>query len=63
MTRIAKAAHGLDGRRARKVVFEALAQRLDTVLDPGCLTEGDLAAAVRNAVGETGQPEVSRAAR
>ena len=60
--RIAESAHGLDGRRARKVVFEALAQRLDTVLDPGSLTEDDLAAAVRNAVADTGQPEVSRAA-
>ncbi|MEU4508722.1 AAA family ATPase [Nonomuraea wenchangensis] len=61
MDRIAVAAHGLDGRRTRKVVFEALAQRLDTVLDPGSLTENDLAAAVRNAVADTGQPEVSRA--
>lgn len=43
---LAQAAVGLDGRRARKVVFEALAQRLDTVLDPGALTEQDLAAAI-----------------
>jgi SpoVK/Ycf46/Vps4 family AAA+-type ATPase len=63
MERIAEAAHGLDGRRTRKVVFEALAQRLDTVLEPGSLTEDDLAAAVRDAVVETSQPEVSRAAR
>ena len=62
MDRIAGAAHGLDGRRTRKVVFEALAQRLDTVLDPGSLTEDDLAAAVRNAIAEASQPEVSRAA-
>ncbi|MBF6354252.1 ATP-binding protein [Nocardia higoensis] len=62
MRRIADEADGLDGRRARKVIFEALAQRLDTVLDPGSLTEDDLAAAVRNAVAETSQPEVSRAA-
>ncbi|MEU9202696.1 AAA family ATPase [Streptomyces sp. NPDC048332] len=62
MERIAEAADGLDGRRTRKVVFEALAQRLDTVLDPGSLAEDDLAAAVHNAVAETGQPEVSRAA-
>ncbi|MEU4574586.1 AAA family ATPase [Nonomuraea sp. NPDC023979] len=58
---IAVAARGLDGRRTRKVVFEALAQRLDTVLDPGNLTEDDLADAVRNAVADTGLPEVSRA--
>jgi len=43
---IARRAEGLDGRRARKVVFDALARRLDTVLDPGRLTEDDLAAAV-----------------
>ncbi|MDQ7806260.1 AAA family ATPase [Amycolatopsis sp. A133] len=62
MGRIAKAANGLDGRRARKVIFEALAQRLDTVLDPGTLTEDDLAAAVHSAAVETSGPEVSRAA-
>ncbi|WP_328604481.1 AAA family ATPase [Amycolatopsis sp. NBC_00345] len=61
---IAQTARGLDGRRARKAVFEAMAHRLDTVLDPGSLTEHDLAAAVRNAVGEatTSHPEASRAA-
>lgn len=63
MNRIAEAADGLDGRRARKVVFEALAQRLDTVLDPGSLTEDDLAVAVRNAVAETSRPEVAHAAQ
>lgn len=61
---IAVAARGLDGRRARKVVFEALAQRLDTVLDPASLNERDLDAAVRNAVGEatTRHLEVTHAA-
>ncbi|WP_067695964.1 AAA family ATPase [Nocardia jejuensis] len=62
MTFIAEAAHGLDGRRTRKVVFEALAQRLNTVLDPGCLTREDLTTAVRNAVAENGRLEVSDAA-
>jgi SpoVK/Ycf46/Vps4 family AAA+-type ATPase len=47
---IARRAGGLDGRRARKVVFEALTRRLDTVLNPGQLTEDDLAAAVGSAV-------------
>ena len=51
--RIAEQAEGLDGRRARKVVFEALARRLDTVLDPGRLTEHDLAAAVANAIDQS----------
>lgn len=59
--RIAELANGLDGRRTRKIVFEALAQRLDTVLDPGSLTEDDLVSAVRNTVTET--DEVSYAAR
>jgi pachytene checkpoint protein 2 len=45
--RIAAQAEGMDGRRARKVVFAALARRLDTVLDPGQLTEHDLAAAIQ----------------
>ncbi|WP_424536793.1 AAA family ATPase [Sphaerisporangium viridialbum] len=63
MNGLAQIARGLDGRRARKAVFEALAQRLDTVLDPGMLTEHDLAAAVRNAVGEaTYHPEAAHAA-
>jgi len=51
--RVAQIAQGLDGRRTRKAVFEALARRLDTVLSPGNLTEHDLTAAVRNAVRET----------
>ena len=33
---------GLDGRQARKFVFEALSRRLETVIDPGELTMGDL---------------------
>lgn len=47
---IARRAEGLDGRRARKVVFEALTRRLETVLDPGELTQDDLAAAVGSAL-------------
>ena len=42
---VADRAVGLDGRRVRKLVFEALSLRLDTVLDPATLTEQDLAAA------------------
>jgi SpoVK/Ycf46/Vps4 family AAA+-type ATPase len=49
---IAERAEGLDGRRARKLVFEALARRLDTVLDPGGLTENDLAAAVQSNINQ-----------
>ncbi len=43
---VAERAVGLDGRRMRKVVVEALARRTETVLDPGLLTLADLAAAV-----------------
>ena len=43
---VAALAAGLDGRRVRKLVFEALSLRLETVLDPARLTENDLAAAV-----------------
>jgi SpoVK/Ycf46/Vps4 family AAA+-type ATPase len=49
---IAEGAQGMDGRRARKVVFEALAHRLETVLDPGRLAEDDLAAAVQATLGQ-----------
>ncbi|WP_229823680.1 hypothetical protein [Streptomyces rubiginosohelvolus] len=58
---IAEAALGLDGRRTRKVIFEAPAQLLDTVLDPGSLTEDDLAATVHIAVAETGAEGVCAA--
>jgi SpoVK/Ycf46/Vps4 family AAA+-type ATPase len=51
--RAADMAVGMDGRRARKVVFEALSRRLETVLDPAQLTGQDLAAAVAAAI-ETG---------
>jgi SpoVK/Ycf46/Vps4 family AAA+-type ATPase len=47
---VAAQAVGLDGRRVRKVIFEALSWRLDTVVDPAKLTEHDLAAAVATAV-------------
>ncbi len=40
---VANRALGLDGRRARKAVVQALANRLETVLDPGGLTIDDLA--------------------
>jgi len=55
VARAADMAAGMDGRRARKVVFEALSRRLETVLDPALLTGDDLAAAVADAI-EAGQP-------
>ena len=45
ITAVAAQAVGLDGRRVRKLVFEALSMRLETVLDPAALTVHDLAAA------------------
>lgn len=42
--RVAQELAGLDGRQARKFVFEALSRRLATVVDPGELTMADLMA-------------------
>ena len=44
--KIAARCAGWDGRRVRKLVLAALAQRLDVALDPGLLTADDLFAAV-----------------
>lgn len=33
---------GMDGRRIRKLVTEAMLSRVETTVDPGCLTVGDL---------------------
>jgi len=52
---VARSAVGLDGRRTRKAVIEALARRIETVQNPGALTEDDLAAAMRNAVNDTAE--------
>jgi AAA+ superfamily predicted ATPase len=53
-------AEGMDGRRARKVVFEALSRRLETVLDPGLLSGDDLAAAIVDAI-EAGHADTNEA--
>jgi pachytene checkpoint protein 2 len=45
LRRVAADLHGLDGRRVRKVITEALAVRRATVVDPSLLTVADLAAA------------------
>ncbi|MGH3950028.1 MAG: AAA family ATPase [Pseudonocardiaceae bacterium] len=47
--RLAAKMAGLDGRRVRKVITEALARRTDTVLDPSALTMADLMAAASDA--------------
>jgi SpoVK/Ycf46/Vps4 family AAA+-type ATPase len=52
---------GLDGRRIRKVVTEALAGNRATVLDPDKLRTPDLLAAARR-LGEAEQMETARAA-
>ncbi|MCW2864201.1 MAG: ATPase [Actinoallomurus sp.] len=43
--RLAERCAGWDGRRVRKLVLAALAQRLEVAMDPGLLTEDDLLAA------------------
>ncbi len=62
VARAADMAVGMDGRRARKVVFEALSRRLETVLDPARLTGEDLAAAVADAI-EAGRAGAEGASR
>src|SRR5690606_3279766 len=50
---------GTDGRQIRKTVTEAMASRLDTVRDPGCLTIADLVEATRRTpvgAGKTSRP-------
>lgn len=47
LTDVAKILAGCDGRRARKVVTEAMCRRRETVLDPGKLTIADLKAAAK----------------
>jgi predicted nucleotidyltransferase len=42
---VAKTLVGLDGRRIRKTVTEAMLGRMDTVIDPGALTIDDLKSA------------------
>ncbi|MGH3235804.1 MAG: hypothetical protein ACRDOH_21630 [Streptosporangiaceae bacterium] len=52
LSTVAAQAGGLDGRRVRKLVFEALSMRLETVLDPARLTVRDLAAAATAVFGQ-----------
>ena len=60
---LARSAVGLDGRRARKAVIEAFARRIETVRNPGLLTEDDLAAAITHAVADLAEQQgVARAA-
>lgn len=49
LVEVSEAVRGLDGRRIRKVVTEALSRRRATVVDPNQLTLPDLAAAARQA--------------
>jgi AAA+ superfamily predicted ATPase len=45
--RLAKAAHGLDGRRIRKDIFVAMGSDIDTAKDPNKLTRAKIEAAFR----------------
>ncbi|MCV7051736.1 AAA family ATPase [Mycobacterium heidelbergense] len=42
LARVAPKLAGMDGRRIRKLVTEAMQRRVETTLDPGCLTVNDL---------------------
>jgi SpoVK/Ycf46/Vps4 family AAA+-type ATPase len=55
---------GIDGRRIRKLVTEAMLSRLETTVDPGCLTVHDLnrASSTWLAANEQARTEVNRAA-
>jgi AAA+ superfamily predicted ATPase len=57
LAEVAAEAVGLDGRRARKAVFQALASNLETVLNPNLLTLDTLADTLRNAVSRPGMTE------
>jgi SpoVK/Ycf46/Vps4 family AAA+-type ATPase len=61
LSAVAAQAVGLDGRRIRKLVFEALSMRLETVLDPARLTVHDLAAAAAAAFDQDPADEKERA--
>jgi len=50
VARLAKAAHGLDGRRIRKQIFAAMASDIETAKDPGKLTSAQIEAAFRHAL-------------
>jgi SpoVK/Ycf46/Vps4 family AAA+-type ATPase len=45
---VARELAGIDGRRARKFVFEAMSGRLETVVDPNLLTAADLLTAAKD---------------
>jgi hypothetical protein len=48
LLRVATLLDGVDGRQARKFITEAMSRRLETVLNPGVLTEADLIAAAED---------------
>jgi AAA+ superfamily predicted ATPase len=50
VARLAKAAHGLDGRRIRKQIFAAMASDVETAKDPGKLTAAQIESAFRHAL-------------
>jgi AAA+ superfamily predicted ATPase len=54
LTDLAVIMAGLDGRRVRKLVVEAMAARLDTAVDPGVLTIEDLMATAERLTGGVG---------
>lgn len=62
LEKVARALEGLDGRRVRKVVTEALAGRRETVLNPDKLRTPDLIAAAQRLMADGQDEEARRAA-
>lgn len=54
LEKVAQQVAGVDGRRIRKTISEAMIGRDETVLDPGCITVEDLLAAVARVKHDTG---------
>jgi hypothetical protein len=48
--RLAKLAHGLDGRRIRKQIFAAMGSNIETAKDPNKLTRLQIESAFRDAI-------------
>ena len=54
LAKVAQQIAGIDGRRIRKTINEAMIGRIETVLDPGCMTVEDLLSAAARVKRETG---------
>ena len=55
LEKVAQQVAGIDGRRIRKTITEAMAGREETAVDPGCMTVADLFSAVARVKQEDGR--------